>query len=171
MLPVRPKAPVPAPARRSCMSRERDPLVTMSAAKRTFATKNARALWTLDWGRKHDGRGLRISDVLTPIRAGVMGSGRDCQPDGWLRHLERGDTLVVVPHQARASPMRCQVQGREPVRGSTCVGKAPRPGSERPLPDARRTLHWTKDRRGPQAHSTIEPLAINEPVVHLCSAH
>ena len=65
-------------------SRERDLLVTMSAAKRTFATQKARASWTLEWGRKQDGMALRILKVLPPIRAGVMGSGTECQPDGRL---------------------------------------------------------------------------------------
>ena len=66
------------------MSRGRGLPVTMSAAKRTFATQKARASWTLEWGREQDGRALRILKVLPPIRASVMGSGRECQLNGRL---------------------------------------------------------------------------------------
>ena len=79
-------------------------------------------------------------NVSDPKSAGVMDSGRGCQPDARPRHPKRGDTLVVVSHQACASAVRCQVQGREPVRGPAHVGQTPGPARKRPLPDARRAI-------------------------------
>jgi hypothetical protein len=82
------------------MSRGRGLPVTLSAAKRTFATQKGACVMDSGVGSQTRWEGLRILDVLTPLRAGVMGSGRECQLNGRLRYLERGDTLVVVPHQA-----------------------------------------------------------------------
>lgn len=66
------------------MSRGRSLPVTMSAAKRTFATQKARASWALKRGPKQDESDPVNSGRFTALCASVMDSGRECQPDGWL---------------------------------------------------------------------------------------
>jgi len=57
------------------MSRERGLIVTMSAARNEHSLpKKAHALWTLEWGRKHDGSNpmnIRSFDTLTRQRHGL----------------------------------------------------------------------------------------------------
>jgi hypothetical protein len=58
------------------MSRGRGLPVTLSAAKRTFATQKGACVMDSGVGSQTRWESLRILDVLTPVRAGVMGPGR-----------------------------------------------------------------------------------------------
>jgi hypothetical protein len=78
------------------VSRGRDLPTTTRAAKGTFAIQKAHASWALERGRNHDESEPANMGELPPLRAGIMDSGKECQPDGWLW---KGAEKMTTEHQ------------------------------------------------------------------------